>query len=519
MSALATIQPSRIIKSQIQSKVDLHATGTTGIQRTSSTDLTHSTSFKDKVAHFLSEVIEHKEEIGEASETAAKLLSVTESVASFNEHSGVEVSEDTTRTFENIQTAGIVLETVGAAITLAGVTGKLKKADESIEHAKKFESIKGVHVAAEEVILHQKLEKIKVGLTATRAITTIGGTSTEIASQIAEHSTRTASETAGHALTFAGHVLHIAGGFVAGVIAVGSFFKNVFTLIKSGVSYVKNKTKIAQAKTPQETNLLKAKQTMLKHTMKTNGVHACKNAFLGTSSGISIALSFGAAAAAATPIIGWAFLGAGILIGIGVGIYTVVQKRKQAAQTAKRQQMLQSSVHFNRATSLLKTAALPSVKKIDASRETLTVGQAKTALTTSQEGIDGIKTEFNRLMAMPKETLKRNFDKVMSFVNKMDTQMTALLEEQAVLNQLIETAKGHPDDQPITELQTSVDKKSLDAMNLGLSKGDINAIMDVVEHAPHLLGNESFFGIDLAEMLKADPSGKLIKDWFATKLG
>ena len=96
--------------------------------------------------------------------------------------------------------------------------------------------------------------------------------------------------------------------------------------------------------------------------------------------------------------------------------------------------------------------------------------------------------------------------------------MTALLEEQAVLNQLIETAKGHPDDQPITELQTSVDKKSLDAMNLGLSKGDINAIMDVVEHAPHLLGNESFFGIDLAEMLKADPSGKLIKDWFATKL-
>ena len=512
MSALATIQPSRIIKSQIQSKVDLHATGTTGIQRTSSTDLTHSTSFKAKVAHFLSEV-------GETSETAAKLLSVTEKVASFNEHSGVEVSEDTTRTFENIQTAGIVLETVGAAITLAGVTGKLKKADESIEHAKKFESINGVHVAAEEVIFHQNLEKIKVGLTATRAITIIGETSIEIGSQIAENSTRTASETAGHALTFVGHVLHIAGGFVAGVIAAGSFFKNVFTLIKSGVSYVKNKTKIAQAKTPQETNLLKAKQTMLKHTMKTNGVHACKNAFLGTSSGISIALSFGAAAAAATPIIGWAFLGAGILIGIGVGIYTVVQKRKQAAQTAKRQQMLQSSVHFNRATSLLKTEALPSVKKIGASRETLTVGQAKAALIISQKGIDGIKTKFEELIAMPKQILRDKFEEFKPAVDEMVTKMKALREEQAVLNQLIETAKGHPDDQPITELQTSVDKKSLDAMNLGLSKGDINAIMDVVEHAPHLLGNESFFGIDLAEMLKADPSGKLIKDWFATKLG
>ena len=425
MSALAPIQSSLIIKSLIQSKADLRPTGTTGIQRTSSTDLTHSTSFKAKVAHFLSEV-------GETSETAAKLLSVTESVASFNKNSGVELSEDTTKTFENIQTAVKVFEPVGAAITLAGVTGKLEKADESIKHADQFKSINGVHVAAKEVIFHQNLEKIKVGLAATRAITIIGETSIEIGSQIAEHSTRTASETAGHALTFAGHVLHIAGGFVAGVIAVGSFFKNVFTLIKSGVSYVKNKTKIAQAKTPQEKNLLKAQQTMLKHTMKTNGVHACKNAFLGTSSGISIALSFGAAAAAATPIIGWAFLGAGILIGIGVGIYTVVQKRKQAAQTANRQQMLQSSVHFNRATSQLKTAALPSVKKIGASSETLTVGQAKAALTTNQKGIAEIQTKFDKLIALPKPILKKNLKRVIPFVNKMDIEMTALLEDQDV---------------------------------------------------------------------------------------
>jgi len=382
------------------------------------------------------------------------------------------------------------LEGAGALLTLINVKSRIAKNKEETQMAAAHLNGK-LDAPARDVLKSQPTEKAVIAAETGRAGMVFGAQLTDTTTHIVEASAHGA-ERSTDALSLAGQVLHVAGGFATGLVSIGLLVKNVVSLVKQTSAYFKiakasSQVHLAKATQIKKQSVEKIQQKILKQKMKITGLNILKNSLLGSSAGLSLALSFGAAVCAATPIVGWALLGAGILIGVGVGIYSVVQKRKQNALSVQRQGILKTSVEINQAMKVANE--IPGLKAIAKP----TLDDAKAALATLQ-------------------TQTKNSEKS----GLSDDQMLAVHLQERTLSRLIAHTEGQSGSTLLDDIQKESDKKVLHALNLGIQKNDLRTLVDVAKDHQYLLDSETVFGISLADLATHDSDGKLMKAWLAS---
>ncbi|MGE4170557.1 MAG: hypothetical protein AB7F28_07555 [Candidatus Margulisiibacteriota bacterium] len=530
-------------------------------------NLSQSAAAKTATAHLLSQVAEKAAEpkshrIGHLAE---KVVGVTGMVSENMDNlmemmagetdstSATEVAHKVAEGFEHAANAVATVAAVAAVFT--GVR-EIQEGQEVVHQTRATvadaarkgadaNTMAGIRQAARDVVATTRLNQVKAALEVTRAAVTLAHSSAEVAVQAASTGSTVATQA-----TAASHVLSVAGGFVTGLISGVSLGGNIATVVKSSVKI--NQMQSAQKKVQAELvelqkeaskllenhvpgqdaikdqaieenmhlqNQLKIESSrvdsavkMLKKGRDIAIATGVKNALMATSSALSVAMTFGAPVLAATPIVGWALLGAGVLMGIGLGIYCAIQNRKAEQAASQRAQLFKTSADLNGMVKEFQNTIQKMMSETKAPDfKTLTVAEVKEHFQLLSEKADAKSKAVTALINNPPKDpgeLKDTVDRLADEAATLEQQLQFFSRFTAALD-----AAGVDDSMKVADITDHLNAKVNVAANLGLEAGKLKGLGEVVRAMPDAFAGSKFMGVDMSLLMQLKGGEKLAQRW------
>ncbi len=472
-------------------------------------DLSRTPQAKGIVSRFLSKISSWFSSGRKIDVTPSNVAKLTK--ASVGESKAINVKTDSTAVVKDVKLGAMGLDLMAAGLTAASIGQDMKAHSATIKRAEAHKEIAPVSAAAQEVILHTQLAQVRTVLEGTYAVGATVSAGATIAGQVTGASTAAKTVAEGVKSGIAAQaVVAVAGtatGFVSGLMSTVSLARNVYNIAQDTKQIGRLEKAIQTAATPAARRVLESTKTMVEQNRTMNGVKAVKNAIVGTSSGLALAVTFGATAAA-IPIVGWALLGVGLLVGIGIGIYNHVQQKKADAARVQRETLVTQSTAIHRSISALRACGVQNP-------ENMTVVQLADRHKLLSATIREAKATVFKLERLRGPALSAQAGQIRA----LDSQVSAMMAEHRALTKLMDSIpRSAAQDTTVGEIQTSLDDSVVDAMHMGLQRGDVQALREFVRANPTAIGQDNFFGVDLHALGQVD-DGKLFADWMRVRAG